>query len=69
MVALSSIEYYVNIVNDQAVLRRLIQSCREIDNKFLNEDIPDVNDFILDSEASDGGKGDDASAEQGRLSH
>ena len=52
MVALSSIEYYVNIVNDQAVLRRLIQSCRDIDHKYLNDDIPDVNDFILDSEAT-----------------
>ena len=52
MVALSSIEYYINIVNDQAVLRRLVQSCRDIDNKFLNEDIPDVNDFILESEAT-----------------
>ena len=50
MVALSSIDYYVNIVRDQAVLRRLIQSCRDIDNKYLNDEITDVNDFILDSE-------------------
>ena len=51
MVALSSIEYYINIVADQAVLRRLIQSCRDIDHKFLNDEINDVNDFVLDSEA------------------
>ena len=51
MVALASIEYYINIVNDQAVLRRLIQSCRDIDQKYLNEEIDNVNDFILDSEA------------------
>ena len=50
MVALSSIEYYINIVADQAVLRRLIQSCRDIDHKFLNDEINDVNDFVLDSE-------------------
>lgn len=50
MVALSSIDYYVNIVNDQAVLRRLIQSCRDIDYQFLNEEIKDVNDFIAQSE-------------------
>ena len=50
MVALSSIDYYIGIVNDQAVLRRLIQSCRDIDNKYLNDEITDVNDFILDSE-------------------
>ena len=50
MVALSSIDYYVNIVNDQAVLRRLIQACRDIDYQFLNEEIKDVNDFIAQSE-------------------
>ena len=50
MVALSSIDYYINIVNDQAVLRRLIQSCRDIDHKFLNDEINDVNGFIADSE-------------------
>lgn len=51
MVALSSIDYYVNIVNDQAVLRRLIQSCRDIDYKFLNDEINDINGFVADSEA------------------
>ena len=50
VVALSAIEYYVNIVNDQSVLRKLIQSCRDIDDKFLHEEIPSVNDFILESE-------------------
>jgi len=52
MVALSSIDHYVAIVNDQAVLRRLIQSCRDINYKYLNNEIVDVNDFILDSEAA-----------------
>ena len=51
MVALSSIDYYINIVNDQSVLRRLIQSCRDIDHKFLNDEINDVNGFIEDSES------------------
>ena len=51
MVALSSIDYYVNIVIDQAVLRRLIQSCRDIDERFLNEEITDVNNFVSESEA------------------
>ena len=50
MVALSSIEYYINIVNDQACLRRLIQSCRDIDDKFLNDEINDINGFVADSE-------------------
>ena len=52
MVALSSIDYYVNIVNDQAVLRRLIQTCRDIDYKYLNNELNEVNDFILNSEAA-----------------
>ena len=52
MVALSTIDYYVNIVNDQAVLRRLIQSCRDIDAQFLSEEITDINEFISNSEAT-----------------
>ena len=50
MVALSSIDYYINIVNDQAVLRRLIQSCRDIDASYLNDEITDVNEFVATSE-------------------
>ena len=52
MVALSSIDYYVNIVNDQAVLRRLIQTCRDIDAAYLSEEISDVNEFIANSETT-----------------
>ena len=52
MVALSSIDYYVNIVNDQAVLRRLIQTCRDIDASFLGDEINDVNEFIANSETT-----------------
>ena len=52
MVALSSIDYYINIVIDHAVLRRLIQSCRDIDGQYLNDEITDVNDFILQSETA-----------------
>ena len=52
MVALSSIDYYVNIVNDQAVLRRLIQTCRDIDAAYLSEEINDVNEFIASSETT-----------------
>ena len=50
MVALSSIDYYINIVKDQSTLRRLIQSCRDINEKFLKEEIDDVNGFIEQSE-------------------
>ena len=50
MVALSSIDYYINIVNDQSVMRKLIQSCRDIDARYLNEGISDINEFVADSE-------------------
>ena len=50
MVALSSIDYYINIVNDQSVMRKLIQSCRDIDARYLNEEISDINEFVADSE-------------------
>lgn len=33
-------------------MRRLIQSCRDINYKYLNNEISDVNDFVLDSESS-----------------
>ena len=52
IVALSSIDYYINIVNDQAVLRRLIQTCRDIDAAYLSEEITDVNEFIANSETT-----------------
>ena len=50
MVALSSIDSYIDIVVDQAVLRRLIQSCRDIDSQYLNDEINDVGEFIANSE-------------------
>ena len=52
MVALSSLEYYINIVNDQSVLRKLILAARKIDNDYQEKEIDDVNEFILASESA-----------------
>lgn len=51
MVAISSLDYYINIVNDQAVLRKLLIAVREIDEEYGEKEITDVNDFIIRSEA------------------
>ncbi|MCR5505421.1 MAG: replicative DNA helicase [Bacilli bacterium] len=52
MVALSSLEFYVHIVNDQSTLRRLLVTLRGIDDKYHTEEIEDVDKFIQDSEAA-----------------
>ena len=50
MVALSHLEYYIGIVNDQSVLRKMLNAIRDIDNAYLYNEIEDVNDFIIKSE-------------------
>lgn len=50
MVAISSLEFYIRIVKDQSVLRAMLLTIRDIDNKYKNEEIEDVNDFIQQSE-------------------
>ncbi len=50
MVALSSLEFYINIVKDQSVLRNLLLVVRDIDNQYRTEEIEDVDAFIADSE-------------------
>ena len=52
MVSLSSLDFYINIVNDQAVLRKLIVAARKIDSDYAEKQIDDINDFILSSESS-----------------
>lgn len=43
----SSVEFYINIVNDQAVLRKMLKTIREIDKSYMENEIENVNDFIL----------------------
>ena len=50
MVAFANLEHYINIVNDQSTLRKLLQAIREIDFKYHSEEIENINDFILHGE-------------------
>lgn len=50
MVALSSLEFYINIVKDQAVLRNMLTVVRRIDEEYRTKQIEDVDSFIADSE-------------------
>ena len=50
MVALASLEFYIHIVRDQAVLRNMLLAIREIDYQYRTEEIEDVDNFIAESE-------------------
>lgn len=52
MVALSSLDFYISIVRDQSTLRHMLLAIRDIDHKYLNSEIENVNDFITQSEVS-----------------
>ena len=51
MVAFANLDYYIAIVNDQSCLRKLLITIRDIDKKYHTEEIANINDFILNSEA------------------
>jgi replicative DNA helicase len=50
VVALSSIDFYINIVKDNSNLRNLLTTIRDINNDYLNTQIDSIEDFIKDSE-------------------
>ena len=50
MVAFANLDHYINIVNDQSCLRKLLRTTRAIDKKYHEEEIDNINDFILQSE-------------------
>lgn len=50
VVALSSLDFYINIVLDQATLRKMLITIRDIDSKYRNQEIEDVNIFIQESQ-------------------
>ena len=50
MVAFANLDHYINIVNDQSTLRKLLETIRQIDCKYHSEEIENINDFILKSE-------------------
>ncbi len=50
MVALSALKFYIDIVRDQSVLRKLLITCRDIDKSYLTQEIDNVNDFVAKAE-------------------
>ena len=50
VVALAAIEFYINIIKDNSNLRKLLQTVRDIDDLYLNEEIDSIQDFIKESE-------------------
>ncbi len=50
VVALSSIEFYINIVKDNSNLRNLLTTIRDINNDYLGSQIDSIEEFIKDSE-------------------
>lgn len=50
VVAASTLKFYISIVQDNSVLRKMLLAIREIDNDYKNEEIENINDFILASE-------------------
>ena len=50
VVAASALRFYIQIVQDNSVLRKMLLTIRDIDNEYRTEEIENINDFILDSE-------------------
>ncbi len=50
VVAISSIDFYINIVKDNSNLRNLLTTIRDINSDYLNTQIDSIGDFIKDSE-------------------
>ncbi len=50
VVAASTLTFYIRIIQDNSVLRKMLTTIRTIDSEYKNEEIENINDFILDSE-------------------
>ena len=50
VVASSTLTHYIGIVQDNSVLRKMLSTIRSIDKDYHEEEIENINDFILDSE-------------------
>ena len=50
VVASSTLQFYIRIVQDNAVLRKMLTCVRDIDEEYRTEEIESINDFILQSE-------------------
>lgn len=49
-ITFANLKFYIDIVNDQSVLRKMITTIRDIDHDFKTSDIKNPNDFILNAE-------------------
>ena len=50
VVAASTLNFYIRIIQDNSVLRKMLIAIRGIDNEYRTQEIEDINDFILQSE-------------------
>lgn len=50
VVASSTLTHYIAIVQDNSVLRKMLSTIRDIDREYKEEEIENINDFILGSE-------------------
>lgn len=50
MVSLGALDFYIHAVKDNAILRRMLITIRNIDNTYLTKDIKNINEFISTSE-------------------
>ncbi len=50
VVASSTLNFYIRIIQDNSVLRKMLLAIREIDNEYKTQEIENINDFILASE-------------------
>jgi len=50
MVSLGALPFYIKSVSDNSILRSMLTTMRNIDQDYRNQDITDINDFILSSE-------------------
>ncbi len=46
----ANLQFYIDIVIDQSVLRKMLTTIREIDEDYKSKKLENVNDFILNSE-------------------
>ena len=50
VVASSTLKHYIRIVEDNSVMRSMLNCLREIDREYKEEEIENLNDFVLRSE-------------------
>ena len=50
VVAASTLTFYIGIIQDNSVLRKMLTTIRDIDKEYKTQEIENINDFILDSE-------------------